>query len=288
MLGPDGVKEYERNGFVIVPGVLPDHDLEPVRRVIASQVDREAHKMLQSGAIDELYVDVPFERRLYEVYKGIKRESGNWNQEVFGRELYDFGTHPAILDLAESLLGPEIQFNGDFWVRSKLPNETASTYPWHQDSGYYADGTEQHHILSMWIPLVDVDENNGCMQMMPGSHKWGLLPKMDDGDGHLKPREDIEQRGQAVTGIMKAGDVMAFHNLTFHRSTMNRSNSIRWSIDLRYSAIGVPLDWLFEYCINGFIARSRTNPDQVDSWKEWKAKREAAIAAAQSRKAPST
>lgn len=286
-LGLDSVREYERDGFVIVRGLLQDRDLEPVRGVIAAQVDREARKLKSAGAIADLHEGAPFERRLSEVYKGIKRDSGNWNQEVFSRELYDFGTHPAILDLAELLLGPEVQFNGDYWVRSKLPDETASTYPWHQDSGYYAEGTEQQHILSLWIPLVAVDEVNGCMKMMPGSHEWGLLPKMDDGHGHLKPREEIENRGQAVAGIMKAGDVMAFHNLTFHRSTMNRSDSIRWSIDLRYSAIGVPLDWLFEYCINGFLARSRSNPGQVDSWEGWRTKREAAIAAAQSREAPS-
>lgn len=286
-LSQDTVNDYERDGFVIVRGLLQDSDLDPVRRVIASQVDREARVLKNAGVIADLFEDAPFERRIYEVYKNIKRNSGNWNQEVFSRELYDFGTHPAILDLVELLLGPEIQFNGDYFVRSKLPNETRSTYPWHQDSGYYGDGTEQAHLLSLWIPLVDVDEVNGCMKMMPGSHKWGLLSAMDDGDGHLKPREDIEKRGQSVPAVMNAGDVIAFHNLTFHRSTMNSSDSIRWSIDLRYSAIGVPLDWLFRECINGFVARSRSNPGQVDSWEEWETKRAAAIAAAQARRSSS-
>ena len=285
-LARDRIEEYERDGFLFVRGLLQDRDLEPLRRVITAQVDREARQKQDAGAIDDLHENAPFERRLYEVYKGIKRNSGNWNQEVFSRELYDFGTNPAILDLVESILGPEIQFNGDYWVRSKLPHESLTTYPWHQDSGYYGDATEKHHILSLWIPLVDVNEVNGCMQMMPGSHGWGLLPAMDDGDGHLQPREEIEKRGQCVAATMEVGDVLAFHNLTFHRSTMNRSDSIRWSIDLRYSAIGVPLDWLFKNCINGFVARSRSNPGQVDSWEDWRVQRAAAIMAAQSRTTP--
>ena len=285
-LARDRIEEYERDGFLFVRGLLQDRDLEPLRRVITAQVDREARQKQDAGAIDDLHENAPFERRLYEVYKGIKRNSGNWNQEVFSRELYDFGTNPAILDLVESILGPEIQFNGDYWVRSKLPHESLTTYPWHQDSGYYGDATEKHHILSLWIPLVDVNEVNGCMQMMPGSHRWGLLPAMDDGDGHLQPREEIEKRGQCVAATMEVGDVLAFHNLTFHRSTMNRSDSIRWSIDLRYSAIGVPLDWLFRDCINGFVARSRSNPGQVDSWEDWRLQRAAAIVAAQSRTTP--
>ena len=285
-LARDSIEEYERDGFLVVRGLLQDRDLEPLRRVFTAQVDREARQKQDAGAIDDLHENAPFERRLYEVYQGIKRNSGNWNQEVFSRELYDFGTNPAILDLVESILGPEIQFNGDYWVRSKLPHESLTTYPWHQDSGYYGDATEKHHILSLWIPLVDVNEVNGCMQMMPGSHRWGLLPAMDDGDGHLQPREEIEQRGQCVAATMEVGDVLAFHNLTFHRSTMNRSDSIRWSIDLRYSAIGVPLDWLFRHCINGFVARSRSNPGQVDSWEDWRVQRAAAIVAAQSRTTP--
>ena len=285
-LARDRIEEYERDGFLFVRGLLQDRDLEPLRRVITAQVDREARQKQDAGAIDDLHENAPFERRLYEVYRGIKRNSGNWNQEVFSRELYDFGTNPAILDLVESILGPEIQFNGDYWVRSKLPHESLTTYPWHQDSGYYGDATEKHHILSLWIPLVDVNEVNGCMQMMPGSHRWGLLPAMDDGDGHLQPREEIEKRGQCVAATMEVGDVLAFHNLTFHRSTMNRSDSIRWSIDFRYSAIGVPLDWLFKNCINGFVARSRSNPGQVDSWEDWRVQRAAAIMAAQSRTTP--
>ena len=285
-LARDRIEEYERDGFLFVRGLLQDRDLEPLRRVITAQVDREARQKQDAGAIDDLHENAPFERRLYEVCRGIKRNSGNWNQEVFSRELYDFGTNPAILDLVESILGPEIQFNGDYWVRSKLPHESLTTYPWHQDSGYYGDATEKHHILSLWIPLVDVNEVNGCMQMMPGSHRWGLLPAMDDGDGHLQPREEIEKRGQCVAATMEVGDVLAFHNLTFHRSTMNRSDSIRWSIDLRYSAIGVPLDWLFKNCINGFVARSRSNPGQVDSWEDWRVQRAAAIMAAQSRTTP--
>ena len=285
-LARDRIEEYERDGFLVVRGLLQDRELEPLRRVITAQVDREARQKQAAGAIDDLHENAPFERRLYEVYQGIKRNSGNWNQEVFSRELYDFGTNPAILDLVESILGPEIQFNGDYWVRSKLPHESLTTYPWHQDSGYYGAATEKHHILSLWIPLVDVNEVNGCMQMMPGSHRWGLLPAMDDGDGHLQPREEIEKRGQCVAATMEVGDVLAFHNLTFHRSTMNRSDSIRWSIDLRYSAIGVPLDWLFKNCINGFVARSRSNPGQVDSWEDWRVQRAAAIMAAQSRTTP--
>ncbi|MBI4531278.1 MAG: phytanoyl-CoA dioxygenase family protein, partial [Candidatus Latescibacteria bacterium] len=152
-------------------GVLHDKDLEPVRRAIATRVDQEAQQLHAEGKITDLHEGAPFTRRLMEVYRGLKRRAIGWNKEVFSKEIYELGRHPAILDVAESLVGPELQFNGDYWVRTKLPNETVTTFPWHQDSGYYGDPTESYHLLSLWLSLVDVDEHNGCMQVIPGSHR---------------------------------------------------------------------------------------------------------------------
>ena len=72
---------------------------------------------------------------------------------------------------------------------------------------------------------------------------------------------------------MKADDIFAFHNLTFHGSLMNQSDDIRWSTDLPYSETGRPLERLFKAGLNGFIARSHENPETVDSWVDWQAKR---------------
>lgn len=268
-------QNYDHDGYLVIPGLLGESTLAMVRRSIARQVDAEADRLRNEGQITDLFEDLPFTRRLVDLYGPTKRKSIGWNQEVFSREIYDFGTHEIILDVAEDLVGPELQFNGDYWVRTKLPGEAVTTFPWHQDSGYYGDVTD-FHILSLWIPLVDVDEHNGCMQVLPGSHKWGLRPVESDDEGHHIPTEDIESRGEIVTLPMKAGDIFAFHNLTYHRSLMNRSDGIRWSIDLRYSEIGRPLEWLFKAGLNGFNARSRKNPDSVDSWEDWKRYRKAA------------
>ena len=64
----------------------------------------------------------------------------------------------------------DIQFNGDFWVRPKLPNEKLTTLPWHQDSAYMPH-TENDTHLTVWLPLVDVKTENGALQFLPGSHK---------------------------------------------------------------------------------------------------------------------
>ena len=88
--------------------------------------------------------------------------------------------------------------------------------------------------------MVDVDEHNGCLQIIPGSHKQGLRPPRRDENGRLVPIEDVESWGNVQNVRMKVGDVLVFGNLTFHRSLENTSEDIRWSIDLRYSPTGSP------------------------------------------------
>ena len=259
----------------MIPGLLSEEDLAPVQQAVANAVDHIARRLYAEGKIKDLHEDAPFSRRLIEIHSGLAKESMGWNREVFSEAVYDLCAHPAVLDMAESLLGStEITTNGDYWVRTKLPEEQLTTLPWHQDSDYYGAQTEPLHILSIWMPLVDVDETNGCMQFIPGSHKWGLLPTERQGH-HLVPTEDVEARGRVEMLPMTVGDAVAFRNLTFHRSSMNNSDAIRWSIDLRYSVTGTPLDWLAKMGLHGFAARSRQHPESVDSWEIWRARRHA-------------
>ena len=265
--------DYAENGYVLAPGLLTNADLDPVRQAIADAVDTIANQLYASGQIEQRYADAPLSRRLAYVYQHVANKSMGWNREVFSKAVYDLVTHPHLLALAETLLGPEVTVNGDYWVRTKLPGERLTTLPWHQDSGYYGAQTEPEHILSIWVPLVDVDEHNGCMQFIPGSHRWGLLPTARDDDRHNIPTEDIESRGRIETLRMQVGDVVAFHNLTFHRSLMNSSDDIRWSIDLRYSPTGTPTEWLSKMGLFGFVARSQAQPETVEPWETWHARR---------------
>ena len=205
----------------------------------------------------------------------------NWNKQIFGQEVYQLITHSAILDIVASLLGPEITANGDYWLRFKMPTGDDSVFPWHQDSIYYNGNanpdqsvvlSERSQILTVWIPMVDVDEKNGCLQIIPGSHKRGLRPAQRDENGRQVPIEDVETWAGIKNIKMKVGDVCIFGNLTFHRSLANISDEIRWSIDLRYSPTGSPLEWLHRKW-PGFIARSQRRPESVENWKMWQAKR---------------
>lgn len=277
----DAIHErYLADGYVHVESLFGDRELEPLRGVIADNVEREAQRLLADGLLTDLHASAPLSRRLAEVYRGVDKRSIGWNQEMLSKPVYDMLVHAPLLDIIESFLGPEVQVNGDFWLRTKLPGEKLTTFPWHQDSFYYGDKTHHLHIVSVWIPLVDVDEHNGCMQFIPGSHTWGPIAttKQDD---HLGPAVDVEARGRVETLRMRAGDAVFFHNLTLHRSLMNNSPDIRWSIDLRYAPTGMPTVWLDKVGMLGFVARSASDPARVESWESWRDRRNGFQRAAQ-------
>ena len=268
---------FDENGYVVAPGVLCDSDFDPLRKVLQSVVDERARCLFETGEINDLCEDLPLERRLAVLHQEVAQTKRSWNSEVFGEPVYGLASHPALLDLAEDLLGtPEITANGDFWVRPKLPGEGQTSLPWHQDCVYYGPRSYDVPILSLWLPLVDVDERNGCIRVIPGSHAWGVLPVHKvEGVRALVPDEDVEARGHPVEVWMKPGDVLAFGARTFHSSGINTSEGVRWSIDLRYSETGQPLEWLFDK-YPAFVARSRAQPGSVETFEQWRVNRERA------------
>jgi ectoine hydroxylase-related dioxygenase (phytanoyl-CoA dioxygenase family) len=264
-------QQFADEGYVVVPGLLSEEILEPVRRAIAAGVERQAQQLYAGGRIRSLYREESFNRRLAVLQREVDEDLGIWNREVFSRAIYDLHVHPPLLDAVEGLIGPEITVNGDYWVRPKIPGGKIITYPWHQDSAYYGPASLTIPILTVWVPLVDVDARNGCLKVLPGSHTWGLRPTRSEGP-HLVPTEDVEAMGAPILLTMRVGDVVIFSRFTFHGSLMNRSEEVRWSIDLRYSPTGPDMAWLFDR-FPGFVARSRSNPERVDSWEAWRAYR---------------
>ena len=231
---PTPIERFERDGYLVVRNALPDPVLQPIRDLITRNVDAHARELQAKGAIESGHADASFERRLTLLYRDSESRMRSWNTFLFSPELYALVRHQAILDALQPLLGEEISFNGDYHLRPKLPGSTHTAFPLHQDSQYYGPETGHILVISVWIPLVDVDEHNGCLCLIPGSHRWGLLPGARRADQNMVSFEDVEQRGTPVPEPMRCGDLLAFHNLTFHGSRVNRSDGVRWSADVRF------------------------------------------------------
>ncbi len=225
---------YLDQGYLHLKQALSHNDLESITKCVKQAVDQHANKLLDDGKITNAYVDESFERRLAAIYENNDIGLRGWYPFTREQELYDLIVHPVITKHLESLLGPAFSWMGGYHLRPKLPESSLMSFPWHQDSQYYGAPTQYTHLITVWIPLVDVNEENGCLWVIPASHKWGLLHGERGKDLNMRTKENVEEKGEPIPLPMKVGDVLFLSNLTFHSSRPNQSNTVRWSIDIRY------------------------------------------------------
>ena len=270
-------EKFAEQGYLVVQSALSESDIAPLIAVVSEVVNTRATELYKEGVISDVYEEMPFERRWHAVLEACGRENEvfGWHTLVFSEALFHLITHPKVLDILESLIGSDIQFNGDFWVRPKLPNEKLTTLPWHQDSAYMPE-TENDTHLTVWLPLVDVKLENGPLQFLPGSHKLGLQTyHRVPGEAFAVPVLSPTSSGTDIDTLeMKKGDLLVFNNLVFHRSLVNHSDSIRWSTDFRFSRTGTSLNGLWHEAI-ACPARERESNQCPTSWQIWRAQWEA-------------
>jgi hypothetical protein len=123
----------------------------------------------------------------------------------------------------------------------KRPRE-GSRFRWHQDSPYWAHFCAHlDRLPNVMLALDDADAGNGCLRVVRGSHRHGLLPGCE-GDGVLGPlftRPDAFDAAAQVPAEMPAGSLLFFHPHTVHGSEPNRSVRPRRALVLTYQPAGL-------------------------------------------------
>ncbi|MEC4016374.1 phytanoyl-CoA dioxygenase family protein [Streptomyces sp. H27-D2] len=294
MLSASLLEEYAEQGYVIAKGVIdPDTVLEPVIDEYGGAVDRLAEQGLRDETIaDYDATAAPVDRLLH-----LMREThGACFQSLditlpmeddilpdtpmhLGAAVFHLLRDEALLDAVESFIGPEILSNPVQHMRIKPPERnisaknkahtltlTGKTF-WHQDLAVVTDDADRTNLVSAWIPLNEATEENGCLLVVPGSHKGGLLHHCDTPSSQGIP--DRLLGDHKVPLPVSPGDVILLHPLLAHASLPNVSDGGRWSFDLRYSPVGQPTGrrWYPE-----FVARSRAHPEtETRDPQEWAA-----------------
>jgi hypothetical protein len=159
--------------------------------------------------------------------------------------LHDVLWNPRFVMAASQLLGDvPVRFWHDqiFWK----PPKQGGVVAWHQDYSYWTRTKPVAHI-TCWCGLDDATKENGCLQYIPGSHHWGLLPKPVIA-GELQGIKDFlneEQKKQfehpEFAGV-KAGEAIFHHSLTLHGSGANTSSRPRRAFVINAFADGVIAD----------------------------------------------
>ena len=160
-----------------------------------------------------------------------------------GRAIFDLLNHPALLDLVEPIVGPDITCSPIQHLRAKPPvaiegREGPSFHnaPWHQDAGVMMAEADATNMVTCWLPLGASNSEMGCLQVLPGLADLGYLPHIRDGETMIDPEKRPPR--DPVLIECEAGDVLLMNRFTPHCSTPNRSQACRWSLDLRYQTTG--------------------------------------------------
>jgi ectoine hydroxylase-related dioxygenase (phytanoyl-CoA dioxygenase family) len=267
-LEADARQSFDTQGYVVLRDFVEADVLAQVRGALQTLVDRQAERLLAEGKIQDPLAAAPFETRLAQLYATFLEEAPKqFRPELHLPGLFPLFFHPRLLDIVETVLGPEIRLYPNYTARPKLPDHAGTLVLWHQDGGYTGDQADTLRMVNVWTPLVPATTENGCMEFIPGTHRLGIVPHesrkhyLEIAEDYLAPR-----RQEAVAIELDPGDIVLFHNLLFHRGLPNRSQTIRWSLDWRYQDATQPT--LRKE--HGQIARSRSHPETaVSSTEAW-------------------
>jgi non-haem Fe2+, alpha-ketoglutarate-dependent halogenase len=149
--------------------------------------------------------------------------------------LADLVRHPAILDNVERVLGPDLLvWSSSFFIKEARDPAFVS---WHQDSTYW--GLSEPSVLTAWVAFTPSNHSNGCVRVIPGTHKLDQVPHKETSDG-----KNLLTRGQevavevdeskAVELLLQPGEMSMHHIRLFHNSEPNTSNDRRIGFAIRY------------------------------------------------------
>lgn len=276
--------QLAEDGYLVVEDLFdPAIDFAPLYPEWQSILDDLVDRLVAEGALTNRYAELPFDQRLI----AINAASGATDPQPFdislpqkhirhdtplhlSTSIFSLLTHPRLLDVAEELLGSELVSNPIQHVRMKLPARTlrgaaaesylAAKVPWHQDWGVLLPEADASTILSCWVAITDADEENGCLQVIPGSHRSDLLSHCPTDPQSSIPDRFLEL-DKACSVPMRAGSVLFFERRLVHGSLDNVTpDRIRISMDLRYQPAGQPTG---RPDFPSFLARSASRPDAV-------------------------
>ncbi len=279
------IERFNDQGYLVVEDVLDiKQDLDPVVAEYEVLLDALINEWHRAGTIPSDYADMPFGERLarfltdggtkayapFDIslpFSGVTEET----PIHLGPATFNLLTSPRLLDAVEQVVGPEVLSNPIQHVRIKpneslLPPEFRNTLvgqtDWHQDQGVALPEVDETEMLTVWVPVTDATVENGCLCVVPGSHHQGLVthcPGLSEGRKALHIPDEI--RGTNFIPIpINRGSVLFIHRRVMHASLRNKSNTVRWSFDLRYQPIGQPTGrpWF-----PAFPVRSRKHPESV-------------------------
>lgn len=292
------LSDFRRNGFAVLENAVSTETLESIRADYELRLDALSMEWLSTGALSRSYEHLPLEQRFQAVINEVKSTVPDWIQHFnialpsagiteespihLSRAVFEFVSNPCFVDIAETIIGPEVSLNPIGLVRIKLPEADippeqqsglTARAVWHQDRGVGMEEFNQTSFVTVWIPVTEATIENGCLLVIPGSHRGELIDHCPGGvtsfDAGVVQIPEKLLPGRPVPVPMQPGSALLLDPLIVHSSGPNTSRGIRWSFDLRYQRSGDPTgrpEWPSTVLRSAGTERIATYEDWRDSW----------------------
>ncbi len=226
MIAPDSVQgsrlsgadleRFRRDGLIVSPARLTAGRLEAMRASVQKLLRDNATLAPESLVCPH----IPY---------------GPTHDAAAAAQWFDYATDPAILDMVEQLIGPDIILWGS-QVFCK-PAGTGKEVPWHQDGQYWP--IRPLATCSVWIAIDDAMPENGCMRYMPGSHAGGVVMRHRTSERKdLVLNEEVDplliDPSRARDDVLEAGQFSLHDVYLIHGSNANQSSKRRAAFVIRY------------------------------------------------------
>lgn len=244
--------QFNKDGFLIIKNFFDKETIAKIyqeaRTLFAIQMKRVLGKDVNINNRDE------FEPAMFELFNADFTTFVNTGKQVqHSISLHRLGTDPEIMDLLKEVgyefpmiaVRPSMQFNSRFLSKGGTHWKLGA----HQD---WRTGQGSLDSVVLWFPMVDCGEALGSLQVVPGSHKVGLM-KADTSGYSGSIQENINEEDYIQTEF-EMGDLLIFSAFLIHRSGDNVTDNIRWSIQLRYNNMtettfqerGFPMPYIYK------------------------------------------
>jgi phytanoyl-CoA hydroxylase len=225
-LGDAHLEQFRRDGFLAVDGVYSPAEIDSAKAALS---------FLVGGGRPE------FDGISFEEGVDVTNLSSD-AREPFVRKLMFFVDHeprlrammqkPAMVGLVRRIVGSEVTMIQDMALLK--PAHIGTEKPWHQDAAYFAIEPLEM-ILGTWTALDDANLDNGCMHVIPGSHRAGPVAHYHDRDCQIP--DDVVAADQVVAVPLRPGGVMFFSGLLHHGTPPNASSQRRRALQFHFASV---------------------------------------------------
>lgn len=231
---------FAENGYIILHNLFPIMTIKRIKHEVKNAFQSAAH----GEFCNEPIPDSDFYDLLYTLFeKDFKSYYGAALLANHLMSVHQLGTSQLIVDQLRALgmRQPSICARPLMWFHHPKLAKTTRYHrlPAHQE---WSNMQGSQNALVAWLPLVKLTPDMGKLQVIPGSHKQGSLPYHEDDSIDYPFATSSEHYNEAdfVEIDAKPGDCVIFSSFLVHRSGVNQSKNVRWTVNFRYNDVGCP------------------------------------------------